>query len=164
MSGVWIGADPGVSGALALLDFDAPGGIHVYDMPYHEVSGKKTIDFWRLAEILGAWSSLHTIKGATIEDVHAMPKQGVTSSFSFGHSAGALKQAFASAGICFTLIRPATWKAIYGLRGGRENKGLSRQKASQMFPGAAHLWTRVKDDGRAEAVLLGHYGSKMRNA
>lgn len=163
----WIGADPGMSGALAcmIMESEAPlHGLSVHDMPFVEVSGKKRMDFWQLAQILGLWVSMFDVQGATVEDVHAMPKQGVTSSFNFGFSAGALQQAFASAGIRVTLIRPATWKAIYGLKGGRENKGLSRDKATKLFPKFTALWTRVKDDGRAEAALLAHYGSKLRNA
>jgi hypothetical protein len=50
---------------------------------------------------------------------------------------------------------------VYGIPGGRENKDASRQKASMLFPKFAHLWARKKDDGRAEAVLLAHYGSKL---
>jgi crossover junction endodeoxyribonuclease RuvC len=93
-----------------------------------------------------------------------MPKQGVASSFSFGHSFGALKQAVASAGLPMVLITPGTWKTIYKLRGGVENKDMSRQRASELFPKFAHLWARKKDEGRAEAVLLAHYASKLRNA
>ena len=57
------------------------------------------------------------------------------------------------------LVTPQTWKKVYGLKGGKENKDMSRQKASQLFPTYANLWARKKDDGRAEAVLLAHYGS-----
>ncbi len=160
----YIGADPGMSGALALFA-PSPGGggtIFTDDMPSLEIDGKRTMDFWKLAALLDTWSSVYDIRAVAVERVHSMPKQGVTSSFNFGFAAGALQQAIASAGLPLTLIPPATWKAIYGLRGGRENKDMSRQKASQMFPGAAHLWARKKDDGRAEAVLLAHYASRLQ--
>lgn len=161
----YLGADPGMGGALALylpaVD-ELAAEIHVEDIPAHVVDGKRRMDLWRLAAILGSWSNLYDIRGATIERVHSMPSQGVASSFAFGFSAGALQQAVASAGLPLTLVHPATWKAIYGLRGGRENKDMSRQKASQLFPGHAELWARKKDDGRAEAVLLAHYGSKLQ--
>ena len=159
----WIGADPGMSGALALFDTMDQGKIEVQDMPYRDVSGKKSMDFWGLAGILNQWAARYQVQGAAIERVHSMPKQGVVSSFSFGGAFYALQQAFASAGIPFTLIQPATWKAVYGLRGGRENKAMSRAKASLVFPVYAGLWARAKDDGRAEAVLLAHYGSKLRS-
>jgi crossover junction endodeoxyribonuclease RuvC len=111
---------------------------------------------------LHVWALDYDIVAATVERVHAMPGQGVTSMFSFGFAAGSLQQALASAEIPVTLVTPASWKAIYGLRGGRENKDMSRTKASELFPGCEHLWARKKDDGRAEAVLLAHYGSKLQ--
>jgi crossover junction endodeoxyribonuclease RuvC len=159
----WLGADPGLSGAIALLTGDCLAVLDVKDMPAMTTpAGKRVLDHWALASILGGWTSVFDIKGATVELVHSMPKQGVTSSFSFGSSFGALCQGIASAGLDFALIPPATWKAIYGLRGGRENKELSRAKASELFPGHANLWKLKKHDGRAEAVLLAHYGSKLR--
>jgi crossover junction endodeoxyribonuclease RuvC len=165
----YIGADPGMGGALALIipqqygsDVEAPALVEVIDMPSLEVNGKRTMDMWTLARGLTTWAMQYSVRNSAVERVHAMPKQGVTSAFSFGFSAGALQQAIASAGLPLTLIQPATWKAIYGLRGGRENKDMSRQKASQMFPSFAHLWARKRDEGRAEAVLLAHYASRLQ--
>jgi crossover junction endodeoxyribonuclease RuvC len=174
----WLGGDPGMGGALALLVPEgktAAGHIQrqelfAEDMPALEIDGKRRMDFWRLAALLGTWTSLYDIRGATVEKVHAMPlrgpggqiRQSPNGLFEFGFAAGALQQAVASAGIPMTLVHPATWKAVYGLRGGRENKDMSRQKASSIFPGASALWARKKDDGRAEAVLLAYYGSKLR--
>lgn len=163
-----------MGGALALFrPADAGAGeIEVEDMPALKIDDKRRMDFWRLASILGAWASLYDIKAVAIEKVHAMPlrgpggaiRQSPNGLFEFGYAAGALAQAVASAGLPMLLIPAATWKAVYGLRGGRENKDMSRQKASQMFPGAAHLWARKKDDGRAEAVLLAHYASRLQEA
>ena len=169
----WIGADPGMSGALALfapgrVDFkpgDTDVAVAIEDMPTIKVEGGRMLDHWRLAAILGAWASTYDVKGVTIERVHAMPDQGVSSSFSFGDSFGALKQAVASAGLHFTLISPATWKGIYGLRGGRENKRASAEKVIWFFPGLKAQMFGPKGgakDGRAEAVLLAHYGSKLQ--
>jgi crossover junction endodeoxyribonuclease RuvC len=168
----YLGADPGMGGALALFLPDNPPFIVVEDMPALVLDDKRRMDFWKLAHILGVWTSVYDVKRATVEEVHAIPNyrradgknQGMSSSamFSFGGAFYALQQAIASAGIPMTLIPPATWKAVYGLRGGRENKDMSRLKASQIFPGASALWARKKDDGRAEAALLAHYGSKLQ--
>jgi Holliday junction resolvasome RuvABC endonuclease subunit len=163
----YIGADPGMSGALAIYIPDPIQGLGVLaveDMPALEIDGKRQMDMWKLAHILTAWVTSYDVRNSAVERVHSMPKQGVSSSFNFGFAAGALQQAIASAGLPLTLIQPATWKAIYGLRGGRENKDMSRQKASQMFPAFSHLWARKKDEGRAEAVLLAHYASKLQEA
>lgn len=173
----YLGADPGMGGALALYvsaDVEAklPAELYVEDMPALLIDDKRRMDFWKLSALLNTWKSLYFIKSAVVEKVHAMPlrgpggaiKQSPNGLFEFGFAAGALQQAIASAGIPMTLVHPATWKAIYGLRGGRENKDMSRQKASQLFPAFTSLWARKKDDGRAEAALLAHYGSKLQNA
>lgn len=162
----YVGGDPGLSGAIALY-VPSEAVLQVIDMPTITVgepdSRKRVVDMWRLAQQLGAWADDWELQ-ATVERVHAMPGQGVTSMFSFGFAAGSLQQALASARIHVTLVHPATWKAIYGLRGGRENKDMSRAKASHLFPKHCGLWARKKDDGRAEAVLLAHYGSKLQCA
>lgn len=158
----YIGADPGLSGAIALYVPSTNGGapaIEVYDAPVHEIDGKRQLDLWRLAGMVASWAKGFDVKITMVERVHAMPGQGVTSMFNFGFAAGALQQSIVSAGLPMTLISPATWKAILGLRGG--NKDMSRQLASRLFPTHAHLWARKKDDGRAEAVLLAYYGSKL---
>lgn len=163
----YIGGDPGLSGAIALyvpyLPFKSAPAVEVFDMPVAETrTGRRTINMDALARLFETWSQGWDIQRATIERVHAMPGQGVTSSFSFGFSSGSLQQAVASAKIPMVLVDPATWKAMYGLRGGRENKDESRAKASKLLPEYANLWARKKDDGRAEAVLLAHYGSKLQ--
>lgn len=166
MNQAYIGADPGLSGAIAVYVPPLPmtaGGpyVEVHDMPVNKIDGKKHIDLWRLADIAKQWAKSHEVKVALVESVHSMPGQGVASMFKFGFSAGALQQAIVSAGLPMTLITPASWKAILGLRGGAENKHLSRELASRLFPTYAYLWAREKDDGRAEAVLLAYYGSKL---
>jgi crossover junction endodeoxyribonuclease RuvC len=158
----YIGADPGLSGAVALY---VPGAstphVEVFDMPTYEIDGKRQMDMRSLATIMNEWAKAYAVKITMVERVSAMPDQGVTSSFNFGFSAGALQQSIASAGLPMTLISPATWKSILGLRGGKENKDMSRQLASRLFPTHSQLWARKKDDGRAEAVLLAYYGSKL---
>jgi crossover junction endodeoxyribonuclease RuvC len=165
MNQAYIGADPGLSGAIAIYVPPPPAKqgsyIEVFDMPVREIDGKRYIDLWRLADIAKQWAKSHEVKMVMVERVHSMPDQGVASSFNFGFSAGALQQSIVSAGLPMTLISPASWKAILGLRGGKENKDMSRQLASRLFPEHSHLWARKKDDGRAEAVLLAYYGSKL---
>jgi hypothetical protein len=167
----WLGCDPGMGGALALWVI-AENKFDIVDMPAVLVDNKRRMDFWSLARTLDIWSNSFDIKGVGIEKVHAMPLRGAGGQirqspnglFEFGFAAGALQQAVASAGLPMVLIPPQTWKAVMGLRGGRENKDMSRQKASAMFPSNSHLWARKKDDGRAEAALLAYYTSNLRNA
>ncbi len=157
----FIGIDPGMGGAIAVMAFDPKYDIVVHDMPVHEINGKRRIDLYQLAAVLRTIAETQAPQLAVIENVGAMPGQAPNAMFSFGFACGAVQEAVAAAGIPMTLVVPQVWKRVYGIPGGRENKDVSRQKASMMFPSHAHLWARKKDDGRAEAVLLAHYGSKL---
>lgn len=155
----FIGIDPGASGAIALVTLEPVYDIAVADMPVHEINGKRRIDLHALVRLVKDWrAGAHAI----VENVGAMPGQAPNAMFTFGFAAGAAQTAVVAAEIPFTLVTPVVWKRVYGLAGGRENKDQGRQLASRMFPTHAHLWARKKDDGRAEAVLLAHYGSKLQ--
>jgi len=167
-----LGIDPGLSGALALyvcetlrtatprIDPPIVFDLRVLDVPTHEIKvngrKKRTLDL----QALGTWFDLHRadIKLAVIENVHAMPAQGVTSSFNFGRAFGALEAMVAASIIPIHYVAPNVWKRHYHLT---SDKDASRRKASQLFPAHAHLWARSKDDGRAEAVLLALWGAKI---
>lgn len=155
MTTYFLGIDPGLSGAMALYD---PKAVQVVigDVPTLEINGKRVVDLATLAQYFDM-NSGH-VKHATIEAVGAMPGQGVSSMFKFGFVAGALQAMVAAHFIPVHLVQPAKWKKALGLTG---DKDASRRLASQHFPQFAHLWARVKDDGRAESVLLALYGSKL---
>lgn len=148
-----IGVDPGISGAVALR---SPQGIDVFDMPTHDLKGRTRIDIHALDHKLNTLVLLHEPGLAVIEDVHSMPKQGVASSFAFGFAAGVIQSLLVARGVPIRLVSPGAWKRVLGL--GRD-KDESRLRASRLYPRHAHLWARKKDDGRAEAVLLAHYGT-----
>lgn len=153
---LFAGIDPGLSGAVALLD-PVVDKIRIVDMPTHSIKGKRTIDLYELARFFDLyWSEIHL---AVIENVHSMPRQGVASSFSFGKSAGIAEMAVAAHFIPMHHVSPGKWKAAFGLT---SDKDASRRAASRLFPTFSHLWARAKDDGRAEAVLLAVYGSKLK--
>lgn len=145
--------DPGMSGAVAILHRDVIPEPAVMDMPVHEltVGGKKKrrIDVHQLCENIRP--HLPIIDHAVIEHVGAMPGQGVTSSFAFGEAFGLVHGIVVALGIPLTLARPVVWKRAMGVTADKDS---SRLMASRLYPGHAHLWSRVKDDGRAEAVLL----------
>lgn len=152
----YLGIDPGISGALALMVQAPKWDIQVLDFPLLEVNGRKRIDMHGLLRQLRTWAMLHDIRAAVVEDVGAMP--GQASMFPFGFSCGVGQMAVVAAEIPLRLVTPQKWKKHYGLKGGKDNKDQSRLLASRMFPTHAHLWARKKDDGRAEAVLLANYG------
>lgn len=148
-----IGIDPGASGAIAWI-YDS-GSVEMRDMPVaHKSSGKGNEVVPRLvADMLFANYDEVMVY---LEAVHAMPGQGVTSMFSFGRSMGVVEGVLAALEIPYTLVRPRAWKKRAGLIG--KPKDASRGLAMRLYPQAAEYLTRKKDNGRAEALLIAHFG------
>lgn len=151
----FLGIDPGLSGALAWYDptYDE---LDVKDMPTHTVKSngkqRRKIDFRLLAAYVD--NSRTFTQKALIEEVNAMPGQGVTSMFSFGKAAGAVEMAVAYSAIPYDMVTPVKWKKAMRVTGQKDE---ARRAASRLMPKHAHLWARVKDDGRAEAALIAYY-------
>lgn len=149
----YIGIDPGLSGALAWL---RPGGLSIIDMPTLTIGRggkrKRELDPDALANLLRDDPG-----HAVIEDVHAMPGQGVSSVFSFGSTKGTIIGILAALQIPRSKVSPAVWKKA--LRVPADKDG-ARARASELFPASSHLWARVKDDGRAEAALIAEWGRR----
>lgn len=160
-----IGVDPGISGALVMLD---PATMRIWkwtDMPVIEAGGKRTVSATMLALTIAEWASLASATGrrlqAIVEEVGAMPGQGVTSMFSFGRSFGTLIGVLAGTGVATEFARPAAWKKGAGLT---KDKGAARKAAQERFPDAAGVFAQVKDDGRAEAALLARWRAERGKA
>ncbi len=151
MSERTIGIDPGLSGAVAVLS--AGRAAIVFDVPTIAVGKKREYNVPEMADILRCWRPDHVY----IEKVHSMPKQGVASSFNFGKGFGLWLGIVAALEIPHTLVTPQRWKGKM-LDGQRKGKGDARLRATQLFPELAGSLTRVKDDGRAEALLIAAYG------
>jgi len=148
-----IGIDPGLTGAIAVLC----DRIVLIDMPTTaKVSGKgNEVNAYELCSIIREWGS----KGETVvyvEKVTAMTGNGVTSSFSFGDSAGVVRAAVACAGLPVNYVTPQAWKKHFGLI--NTQKDAARTKAIQLFPSASSDLARKKDGGRADALLIARYG------
>jgi crossover junction endodeoxyribonuclease RuvC len=143
-----LGIDPGISGALAWVSDDG-FLLSAMDMPTLEVNGKMKVN----PHILASDLSFRKPKIAVIEDVGAMPGQGVSSMFNFGYSAGILAGVCAGLGIPTVFYRPAVWKRQAGVPA---DKGAARQMAQRLWPGS-RAFDRVKDHGRAEAALLARW-------
>jgi len=92
---------------------------------------------------------------AILEMPSAMPRQGVSSSFGFGWTCGACEAAILSLGVPVELVAPVVWKRAMRCPA---DKGGARARASEMFPSSVDAWSMAKDDGLAEAALLGLYG------
>ena len=163
MTNACVGIDPGATGAVALIE--RGGGretVQVWDMPTLKVRVgrviKSKVDAHGLVVILNqATGGLFTRSPVPVlvENVHAMPGQGVASMFSFGTSFGVILGVLATLDIPYTMIEPSVWTRTMGVRRGDD---AGRQRALQLFPQAAHLLSRKSDDGRADAILIAAHG------
>lgn len=153
----FLGIDPGLNGALALFESKA-GALQTYDMPKHQLTrGGKLKGEIDQAGLAGLVKSLPQIEKCVIEQVGAMPKQGVTSAFAFGKAYGAVIAAVAAREIPVEFVPASVWKRAFKVT---HDKDSSRARASQIIPSAASQWARAKDDGRAEAALLAVYAAQ----
>jgi crossover junction endodeoxyribonuclease RuvC len=152
------GIDPGKTGALAILHPD--GSAEFFDVPRIKLKGKDKPAWSLWAREWCMALDLSVPDMIVIEDIAARPGQGVTSMFTFGRTLGfvhGLVQATTSCPVHF--VTPSVWKAKLGLL--NSGKGASREKCRSLYPKTASHLERVKDDGRAEAALLAHYGRKF---
>ena len=151
-----VGVDPGFTGAIAHLD---PGSwdLKVYDIPTTgNLKGRIVMNHRQVAELLRPPEVERCI--GILERVGCMPGQGISSAFRFGSCAGALEMAMVGHSYEFFDPSPATWKRHFKLS---SDKDASRGLASQRFPAQSHLFSRKKDDGRAEAALLALWGVEV---
>ena len=122
-----IGIDPGASGAIVLLD-DKHQVIEWEAMPILKIGSATRVNAPALAAILVEWDSAH----AYVEQVGAMPGQGVSSMFSFGYAAGVVAGVLGALHITTTLVTPQSWKKRAGLIG--QDKDAARSRAIQLWP------------------------------
>ena len=92
-----------------------------------------------------------------LEKLHAGPVMGRVTIAKMFEVYGTLKGALQWRDIPFQEVRPSKWKPALNLSG---DKNASREMAMQLWPDQAHLFKRVKDDGRAEAALLAWWAAK----
>ena len=152
-----IGIDPGISGAICFFE---NGEIKdVIDMPVM-AEGKKNKKQINGSQIFNEISTrIKNYKSeninVVIEQVSAMPGQGVTSMFNFGQSFGVLKGICAAMQLPVFLVRPAKWKKHFELI--NSQKDSSRTKVIQMFPKISSHLTRKKDANKADAILIASF-------
>ena len=166
---IYIGIDPGLSGAVAVI-FPS-GDPKVYDTPTLQIeSNGKTRNRYNAARMSLLLSDYKDSRSgpargpdvlAVLEAVHSLPKQGVASSFIFGEGLGIWKGILAAYGIPVEMVSPQRWKKEMLADQGKD-KSASRYKAIALFPQVASQLNRVKDDGRAEALLMAEYGRRIR--
>ena len=152
-----IGIDPGITGSICF--FEEGKIIDVVEMP-NMAEGKKNKRQVNGAQIYHEISK--RIKNlekkdikVVIEQVAAMPGQGVTSMFNFGQSFGVLKGICAAMQISMYFVRPAKWKKYFNLI--NSEKDASRTKAIEIFPHFSTQLSRKKDSNKADAILISSF-------
>jgi len=152
-----ISIDPGISGAICFFE---DGKVkEIIDMPtmaegkrnkrqvngpqiYNEISLR--INKFQKKEII-----------IVIEQVSAMPGQGVTSMFNFGQSFGVLKGICSAMQLSMYFVRPTKWKKYFGLI--KTEKDASRTKVIEIFPYISSQLSRKKDSNKADAILIASF-------
>ena len=152
-----IGIDPGISGSIC---FFQNGEINdVVEMPTM-IEGKKNKKQVNGSQIFNEISN-RTKKidkkdiRVVIEQVSAMPGQGVTSMFNFGQSFGILKGICSAMQLPMYFVRPAKWKKYFNLI--NSEKDASRTRAIEIFPYFSSQLSRKKDSNKADAILLASF-------
>jgi hypothetical protein len=143
--------DPGMSGALAWLSDDGHL-IHIADMPTAKIRDRNRIMAAELADMIASRKP----DRAVIEQVGPMPRDGSMGAFWFGYGAGMLEATIVTLGIELHMVTPQRWKKGAGVPA---DKNGARVMAMRLWPGASEQFRRVKDDGRAEAALMGRWAA-----
>tara|TARA_B100000902_G_scaffold347859_1_gene355418 strand:+ start:1020 stop:1514 length:495 start_codon:yes stop_codon:yes gene_type:complete len=152
-----IGIDPGITGSICF--FQDGKIIDVVEMP-NMTEGKKNKKQVNGPQIFYEISlRIKDVKKedikVVIEQVSAMPGQGVTSMFNFGQSFGILKGICSAMQLPMYFVRPAKWKKYFNLI--NAEKDASRTKAIEIFPYFSSNLSKKKDSNKADAILIASY-------
>ncbi len=158
---LYIGVDPGLTGAIAVLR-DNGEDIGVTDMPLQlDSSNKNSVDCQQLTAFLRKLRDTNDGQiVCTVEAVSARPGQGVVSMFTFGKGYGMVLGVLAALDIPVQMVTPQKWKKYYGLL--KSEKAASLSKARALWPTAP--LNLVKHSGRAEALMIADYGRRLRGS
>ena len=152
-----IGIDPGISGSICFLE---DGRIlDVLEMPTmaEGKKNKRQVNGRQMFNELTVRINKYNTKNINVivEQVSAMPGQGVTSMFNFGQSFGVIKGICAAMQLPIFFVRPAKWKKHFELI--NSQKDASRTKAIEMFPKISSILSKKKDSNKADAILISSF-------
>ncbi len=155
-----IGIDPGLSGAIAILDDLNISDI--FDMPVMS-EGKKNKNQLNSAQLVNIIKKNILTDKETIvivEQVSAMPGQGVTSMFNFGQTFGAIKGVCAALKLPIFFVRPSKWKKYFELI--NSSKDSSRTKVIEMYPSLSSRLSKKTDVNKSDAILIARFFNETR--
>ena len=151
-----IGIDPGISGSICF--FKDGRILEVIEMPVM-TEGKKNKKQVNGAQIYNEFLKRINKKEdeirVVIEQVSAMPGQGVTSMFNFGQSFGILKGICSAMQLPMFFVRPTKWKKYFNLI--NSQKDASRTRAIEIFPYFSTQLSKKKDSNKADAILIASF-------
>ena len=155
-----IGIDPGLSGAIAILENNKV--LNIFEMPVMSEGkkNKRQLNSAQLVTLLKDNISENEEVSVVVEQVNAMPGQGVTSMFNFGQTFGAIKGVCAALRLPIFFVRPSKWKKHFELI--NSSKDSSRTKAIEMYPSLSDDLAKKKDVNKSDAILIARFYSETR--
>ena len=155
-----IGIDPGLSGAIAVLKNN--NVLNIFDIPVMSEGkkNKRQLNSALLVNLLKENINKEEEVAVVVEQVNAMPGQGVTSMFNFGQTFGALKGICAALELPIFFVRPSKWKKHFELI--NSSKDASRTKAIEMYPKLSNQLSKKKDVNKSDAILIARFYSETR--
>lgn len=156
---LFLGIDPGLHGGLALVSHEG-GVVTAGPLPLVTRKDKKHIDSLKVYQHLRMY--IENIRFAAIEHVHAMPKQGVTSTFTFGKGFGMLLAVLEVLGIPYHEPTPQSWKKeLFGSSTPDKAKSIEYAKSVPMPRDFIHIKRNLQPhDGVADAICLARFARK----
>lgn len=160
MVNYYIGIDPGIGGALAVICTKVDFYQKIFDMPVYEVRVGKTIR--RVVDWKGVSEFFKKYQNGffCIEDSKPRPRDGSSAGHGTGRGFGGLEALVAVYDVKVHYVPPVKWKRRFNLL--KQTKDASRKKAIELFPDAACDLHLKKHHGRAEAILIAEYGRMVR--
>ncbi len=155
-----IGIDPGLSGAIAILENNKV--LNLFDIPVMSEGkkNKRQLNSALLVSLLKENIKNDEEVAVVVEQVNAMPGQGVTSMFNFGQTFGAIKGICAALDLPIFFVRPSKWKKHFELI--NSSKDSSRTKAIEMYPKLSNQLSKKKDVNKSDAILIARFFSETR--
>ena len=155
-----VGIDPGLSGAIAILEDNKV--LNIFDMPVmaEGKKNKRQLNSAQLVNIIKDSTKPDDEIAVVVEQVNAMPGQGVTSMFNFGQTFGAIKGVCAALELPIFFVRPSKWKKHFELI--NSSKDSSRTKVIEMYPSLSSQLAKKKDVNKSDAILIARFYYETR--